>query len=360
MKPRARDLGIPFDGTPGPLNAITDVAGVWVGNATLVEGEGELIVGRGPVRTGVTAIRPRGADPQAVYAAYHSLNGCGEMTGTIWLEESGMLNGPLMLTNTFSIGAVHQATIDWVIKNCKIPFGLPIVTETYDGYLNDIHGFHVKAEHVNQALEIAQGGAVLEGNHGGGTGMVCYEFKGGIGTASRLVKDGNNTWCIGVLVQANHGSREQLTIAGVPLGKLLQDHKPEIPAAEVRSQNGSIIVIVATDLPLLPHQLKRLAHRVPLGLARTGAISEVSSGDIFLAFSTAPLENEDEQGFRQARIFNDWKLNPIFEAVVQACEESVVNALCAAETMQGINRHTVYALPQARVVDLLRQYHRLV
>jgi len=349
-KPRARDLGIPFEGNPGPLNALTDVPGVWVGHSTLIEGEA--------VRTGVTAIRPRGDGVQPVFAAWYSLNGCGEMTGTTWVEESGLLHGPVMLTNTFSVGIVHQAAIDWVLRLQQIPFGLPVVAETYDGKLNDIRGSHVKPEHAWQALETAAPGPVVEGNVGGGTGMICYEFKGGIGTASRRVDTGNRAYILGTLVQANHGSRSHLVIAGVPVGRELPDGLPGHLPDEVPQKNSSIIVIIATDLPLLPHQLKRLARRVPLGLARTGAISSYSSGDIFLAFSSAGPCDVDEDGMRHLEAYDDWRLDPFFEACVQAVEEAVINAMVAAETMMGRDGVTVQALPHQQVQEILRKYGR--
>jgi L-aminopeptidase/D-esterase-like protein len=354
MKKRARDLQIPFDGQPGQYNAITDVPGVTVGMTTLIY-ESE----RGSVRTGVTAVRPRGEQTDPCYAAWYSLNGCGEMTGTVWLEESGMLYGPVMLTNTFSVGTVHQATIDWVLRSYPVGFGLPVVTETYDGLLNDVRGFHVKPDHVDHALENASGGPVGEGNVGGGTGMVCYEFKGGTGTASRLVNLAGKTYTLGALVQANHGTRHQLTIAGVPVGKEITDllsGKPPIPEL---SKNSSIVVVLASDLPLLPHQIKRLARRVPIGLARTGAISEYSSGDIFIAFSTVPLGSEDEKGLHTVQSFNDWRMDPLFEAVAQVVEEAVINVLCAAETMVGKDGAIAHALPQDRLVELMKKYGRL-
>jgi D-aminopeptidase len=367
MKARAREIGIPFGGKTGKHNAITDVPEVMVGQTTIIQGEGKLEIGNGPVRTGVTALLPTGYSHVPVFAAWYSINGCGEMTGTTWVEESGMLHSPVMMTNTLSIGTVYRATIDWVLETHKVPFGLPVVTETYDGYLNDIHGFHVKSEHVYAALENARVGAVPEGNIGGGTGMKCYDFKGGIGTASRVVQAGSKHFTVGVLVQANHGSRSQLMIAGVPVGQEIRDLMPEnLPqesSAQVPVETGvktsSIIAIVATDLPLLPHQLKRLARRVPLGLARTGAVSEYTSGDIFLAFSNADPGKVNQEGFRSAITYDDWRLDPFFEAVVQATEEAVVNALLAAETMTGINGYTVYALPHDRLRILLRKYNRL-
>ena len=283
-RPRARDVGIPLEGSPGPLNAITDVKGVEVGHTTLISGEGKLKVGVGPVRTGVTAILPRGkasADP--VFAGWFSLNGNGEMTGTTWIEESGFLEGPVLLTNTSSVGTVRDAVVKYYTQRSKQqqPWVLPVVAETYDGYLNDTHGFHVKEEHVFAALESAKGGAVKEGSVGGGTGMVCYEFKAGIGTASRKLADAQGGYTVGVLVQSNCGLRRQLTIAGVPVGREL------IEGASRPQEEGSIIITIATDAPLLPHQLKRLARRAALGLARTGSTSGNGSGDIFLAFSTA-------------------------------------------------------------------------
>src|SRR5438876_6934704 len=289
---RARDLGIPFEGTPGKFNAITDVAGVEVGYTTLIRGEGKLEVGKGPVRTGVTVIIPRGHDSlnDPVYAGFFSLNGNGEMTGTAWLEESGFLEGPIVITNTHSVGIARDAVINWRVKQAPADktgywWSLPVVAETWDGWLNDINGFHVKPEDVWHALESAHGGPIEEGSVGGGTGMICYEFKGGTGTASRVIemKDKSNpalTYTIGALVQANCGRRPQLTIAGVPVGK-------EIPGEVYKEESGSIITVIATDAPLLPHQLKRLAKRASLGLARTGSISGNGSGDLFIAFSTA-------------------------------------------------------------------------
>jgi D-aminopeptidase len=352
QKPRARDLGIPFEGVPGPLNAITDVAGVTVGHATIVEGEA--------VRTGVTAVLPRGAatasDP--VYAGWYSLNGNGEMTGTTWIEESGFLEGPVMITNTHSVGVVRDAVISWRIAEGAADasgywWSLPVVAETWDGWLNDINGFHVTAEHAHRALATATGGPVAEGNVGGGTGMVCYEWKGGIGTASRRIAHRVGELTVGVLVQANFGLRRQATIAGVPVGRA-------IPEGAIYSQEtGSIIVVVATDAPLLPHQLKRLARRVPLGLARTGATSGNGSGDIFVAFSTAnPGAQKAEGKVAVESIVND-DLGSLFDATVQATEEAIVNALVAAETMTG-RSGTVQAMPHERVRELLRQHGRLV
>lgn len=358
-KPRARDLGIPFDGTPGPLNAITDVKGVEVGHTTLISGEGKLQVGAGPVRTGVTAIFPRGKESRdKVFAGWFSLNGNGEMTGTTWVEESGFLEGPVLITNTHSVGVVRDTTIAWRVKHGPPDesgywWSLPVVAETYDGYLNDVNGFHVKAEHVFHALDSAHGGPVEEGNVGGGTGMVCHEFKGGIGTASRVVnlKEGNYT--VGVLVQCNYGVREELRIAGMPVGR-------EIPGKKVWDDDtGSIIVVVATDAPLLPHQLKRLARRVSLGLGRNGSYSGDGSGDIFIAFSTANPGVAGAKGLKQLTMLPNDQLDPVFKAVVQSVEEAVDNALVAAETMTGINNHKVIALPHDQLREVLKKYNRL-
>ncbi|HXG10174.1 MAG TPA: P1 family peptidase [Gemmataceae bacterium] len=354
-KPRARDLGIPLDGTPGPLNAITDVKGVEVGHVTLISGEGKLQVGVGPVRTGVTAVLPRGKDAaDPVFAGWFSLNGNGEMTGTTWIEESGFLEGPIMLTNTHSVGTVRDATAAWFIKRGRSqqPWLLPVVAETWDGWLNDTNGFHVKDKHVFEALDGAKGGPVAEGNVGGGTGMICFEFKGGIGTASRKLPDKQGGYTLGVLVQANFGLRHQLTIAGVPVGR-------EITEGAFRpKESGSIIVVVATDAPLLPHQLKRLARRVSLGLARVGSVSGNGSGDIFVAFSTANPGAAKEAVAQLTMLAND-RMNPLFDAVVQATEEAIINALLAAETMTGRDGHRVVALPHDRLREVLRKYNRL-
>jgi D-aminopeptidase len=363
---RARDLGIPFDGRPGPFNAITDVADVEVGYTTLIEGEGKLEAGKGPVRTGVTAIIPRGHDSlnDPVYAGVFSLNGNGEMTGTAWVEESGFLEGPVVITNTHSVGVARDATIDWRVKhgaadNTGYWWSLPVVAETWDGWLNDINGFHVKPEHVFHALDSAHGGAIDEGSVGGGTGMICYEFKGGCGTASRKIdiKTGKDqpaqTFSVGVFVQANCGRRDQLTIAGVPVGK-------EIPGAVYKEETGSIIIVVATDAPLLPHQLKRLARRASLGLARTGSVSGNGSGDLFIAFSTAnpKVANPDQVTHPVQTIPNDL-MDPIFTGVVQATEEAIVNALIDNHDMTGRDNHRVPALPHERVRELLKKYNRV-
>jgi D-aminopeptidase len=369
---RARDLGILFEGTPGKFNAITDVPGVEVGYATLISGEGKLEVGKGPVRTGVTAILPRGQasleDP--VYAGFFSLNGNGEMTGTAWVDESGFLEGPIVMTNTHSVGVARDAVIAWRVNHGTADktgywWSLPVVAETWDGWLNDINGFHVKSEDVWHALDSAHGGALEEGSLGGGTGMICYEFKGGNGTASRKVEirseDSNRspqTFVVGVFVQANFGRRPQLTIAGVPVGK-------EIPGEVYKSatadpsfggqDSGSCIAVVATDAPLLPNQLKRLARRVSLGLARTGTISGNGSGDLFIAFSTANanVAGPDQITHSVTTIPNDL-LDPIFAAVVQATEEAVVNALVDNHSMTGRDNHRVEALPHDRLRQIMK------
>src|SRR5437773_5191690 len=361
---RARDLGIPFEGTPGKFNAIADVSGVEVGYRTLISGEGKLEVGKGPVRTGVTAILPRGPaslnDP--VYAGFFSLNGNGEMTGTPWIEESGFLEGPIIITNTHSVGVARDAVIAWRVKHGAADktgywWSLPVVAETWDGWLNDINGFHVKPEDVWHALDTAHGGALEEGSVGGGTGMICYEFKGGTGTASRVIemKDKSNparTYTIGALVQANCGRRPQLTIAGIPVGK-------EIPGEVYREETGSIIIVIATDAPLLPHQLKRLAKRASLGLARTGSVSGNGSGDLFIAFSTANAgaANPDPITHTIETIPND-RMDPIFTAVVQVTEEAIINALVDNQTMTGRDNHRVDALPHDRMRELLKKYNR--
>jgi L-aminopeptidase/D-esterase-like protein len=353
VKPRARDLGIPFDGTPGALNAMTDVSGVEVGMSTLIRGD--------RVRTGVTAILPRGrqsSDP--VFAGWFSLNGNGEMTGTTWIEEAGFLEGPVFITNTHSVGVVRDAAIQWAASKNKLfqPWALPVVAETYDGHLNDINGFHVQAEHVFAALDRATTGPVAEGNVGGGTAMSCYGFKCGTGTASRRVTVGQSAYTVGVLVQANHGATHLLRIAGVPVGMEIERAgpsrgEPDEPASK------SIIIVVATDAPLLPHQLKRLARRASLGLARTGSISSNGSGDIFLAFSTANAGVASAKDSAQVSMVSNERITPLFESTVQATEEAIVNALIAAETMTGMEGRTVSAIPHARVQEILRKYGRL-
>jgi D-aminopeptidase len=358
-KPRARDLGVPFDGTPGEFNAITDVKGVEVGHTTLISGEGPLQVGIGPVRTGVTAVLPRGKDSRdAVFAGWFSLNGNGEMTGTTWVEDSGFLDGPVMITNTHSVGVVRDAVIGWKVKRGKPDmegywWSLPVVAETWDGFLNDINGFHVKPEHVVHALDSAHGGSVEEGSVGGGTGMVCNEFKGGIGTASRVLDAKNGGYKVGVLVQCNYGRRDQLRIAGVPVGKEIPDH------AAYANDTGSIIIVVATDAPLIPTQLKRVARRASLGLARNGSYSGDGSGDIFIAFSTANGKAVSAKGAHPISMLPNDSLDPIFLATVQATEEAIVNAMVAADTMTGIDNHKVMGLPHDRLRELLKKYNRL-
>ncbi len=377
-RPRARDLGVPFDGTPGSLNAITDVPGVTVGHATLIRGSGPLVVGEGPVRTGVTAIWPRGKDdPAPVFAAWFSLNGDGEMTGTTWVEDRGMMDTPLMITNTLSVGIVHHAVIRYgAAKSVETGDGawlnaLPVVAETWDGTLNDIRGQHVTEADAIAAMESATGGPVVEGNVGGGTGMRCHRFKAGIGTASRLVEVGESSYTVGVLVQCNYGSRDLLRIAGVPVGMEIPDLLPERPepgdAAEApaapppANRDGSIIVVVATDAPLLPNQLKRVARRISLGLARNGSVSTGGSGDIFMAFSTANREaTVTGNGTAQLEMLPNGRLDGIFRATVEGTEEAVINALVAGETMTGANDWTIHALPHDRLRDILRKYNRLV
>ena len=354
-KPRARTLGIAFEGEPGPLNAITDVAGVEVGYTTLIRGSGKRIVGQGPVRTGVTAILPRGragAD-RAVFAGMFSLNGNGELTGSHWVAETGRCEGPITITNTHSVGVAHDATIRWLTRHFARggQWSLPVAGETYDGWLNDINGFHVTAEDVFAALDGAAGGPIEEGSVGGGTGMICYDFKGGSGTASRQVVFSGETYRLGAFVQANFGVREQLTIAGVPVGKALRDWTPD---ARGGSESGSVIAIVATDAPLLPHQLQRLARRIALGIGRGGAISSHGSGDIFLAFSTANAEAlAAESTLASAAFIPDADLNPFFGATIQSIDEAVLNALTANETMTGADDHVVHALPHDEVRRLL-------
>ena len=362
-KPRARELGIPFSGTPGPLNAITDVAGVEVGHVTLIRGEGKLVVGQGPVRTGVTAILPRGKQfTGRVFAARHNLNGNGEMTGASWLDESGCLGSPILLTNTHSVGVVRDAVIAWLLKRTagggySGDISLPVVSETYDGFLNDIDGFHVKPEHAAAALDSATGGPVAEGNVGGGTGMIAHRFKGGIGTSSRLLPLEDGGYTVGVLVQANYGRRPNLHIAGVPVGRELTDLAP---TRGPQQGEGSIVIIVATDAPLLPHQLRRIAQRASLGVGIVGGRGENSSGDLFLAFSTAsPDEVSKAEGLAQINMLPNDRINPLFNATVDATEEAIVNALIAADTMTGINGNTVHALPHDRLVEILRRHQAL-
>ncbi len=381
-KPRARDLGLPIGGTAGALDAITDVAGIEVGHTTLISGSGKLVVGKGPIRTGVTVIHPRGkANPDPVFGAWFTLNGNGEMTGTTWLQESGILEGPIAITNTHSVGVVRDAILQWQVgKPGMQPWGLPVVAETYDGGLNDINGFHVKPEHVFSALDGARGGPVQEGAVGGGTGMVCHGFKGGIGTASRKLPPEQGGYTVGVLVQCNYGARRDLRIAGVPVGEEIPDlaacianHDP-VPAqggpgqrrpcdAPTPGRNdedgaGSIIVVLATDAPLLPHQLKRMATRISLGVGRMGGWGGNSSGDIFVAFSTANAGAAGAADTASVKMLANAKITPLFTATAQATEEAIVNALLAAETMTGANDLRVYALPVDRLKTIMKKYGR--
>ena len=373
--PRARDLGVPFDGTPGPLNAITDVAGVQVGHITLISGNGPLVVGKGPVRTGVTAILPRGrTSTEPVFANWASLNGYGEMTGTTWVEESGYLAGPVMITNTNSVGTVRDAVIEWQYKHLPgADWGLPVVAETWDGALNDGYGFHVSREDAFAAIESARGGPVAEGNVGGGTGMICHEFKGGIGTSSRVLSIRDGGYTVGVLVQCNYGQRRLLRIAGAPVGSEMPTPLPcflHAVAAHTRwgtcdhpasshQDAGSIIVVVATNAPLLPQQLRAVAKRVTLALGKTGSLGGDGSGDLFLAFSTAPTHGDDTALTHSVTMLRNQRLDPVFEATIQATEEAVVNALVAARTMVGRDDFQVPALPHDRLRAALAKYGRL-
>ena len=363
-EPRARDLGIPFPGTPGPLNAITDIAGVEVGYTTLIEGAGALHVGKGPVRTGVTAILPRGRkSPGAVFGGYAVGNGNGEMTGTIWIEESGIVGTPILITNTHSVGVVRDSVIAWMLENggTEQLWGLPIVAETWDGHLNDLNGFHVKREHVFAALDGARGGPIAEGNVGGGTGMHTFEFKGGTGTASRRVRvKGTGDYTVGVLVQSNFGRRWQLQVAGIPVGREWPEDAPFTKESGPANELGSIIVVVATDAPLLPTQLRRIARRASMGIARTGGTAGNGSGDIFLAFSTANAAAADAvAGLQQMAFLPNDELDGLFEATVLATEEAIINAMVAARTMTGIDGHSLVAIDHARLQQILRRYNRL-
>ncbi len=373
-RPRARDLGVPFDGTPGPLNAITDVAGVEVGHVTLNSGTGKLEVGRGPVRTGVTAILPRGksVNAQPVFGGAFALNGNGEVTGLAWLEESGALEGPIVLTNTHSVGVARDAVIAWQTRKLgqDVPgtyWSLPVVGETWDGWLNDINGFHVKPEHVFEALDKAKGGAVTEGSVGGGTGMISYEFKSGIGTASRKLAADIGGHTLGVLVQANHGVRRQLLVAGVPVGREIGGGSRRFAGSDPHDlaglsvgETGSILIIIATDAALLPHQLKRLARRASLGLARTGAVSGNGSGDFFLAFSTANSgAGRDEGPPVTVTALTNEAISPLFECTVEAVEEAIINALVASDTTTGRDGRIAEGIPVTRLQEILARYNRL-
>jgi L-aminopeptidase/D-esterase-like protein len=366
QKPRARDIGIPFNGTTGKFNAITDVKGVEVGYSTIISGQGKNVRGKGPVRTGVTAILPRGRNNNPVFANWYSLNGNGEMTGTTWITESGFLETPIMITNTNSVGVVRDAVLKWFVKTGWYKedywYTYPVVAETYDGDMNDIYGFHVKESNAYEALDSAKSGYVKEGNVGGGTGMMCLGFKGGTGTSSRVVKIKDSTYIVGVLVQSNFGAKRHLTIAGVPIGRELKDtmnYEIKAPPSFRDEGSGSIIVVVATDAPLLPHQLKRIAARVALGIGIVGGIGGNGSGDIFIAFSTAnPTAFQREKFTILDELPNDL-INPLFEGTVQAVEEAIINAMVAAETMEGINGNKAYGLPHKLVIELLKKYNRI-
>ena len=365
QKPRARDIGIPFDGITGKFNAITDVKGVEVGYSTIIAGQGNNVRGKGPVRTGVTAILPRGRNNNPVFANWYSLNGNGEMTGTTWITESGFLETPIMITNTNSVGVVRDAVLKWFVKTGwykeNFWYTYPVVAETYDGFLNDIYGFHVTERNAYEALDSAKSGFLKEGNVGGGTGMMCLGFKGGTGTSSRIVKIKDSTYTVGVLVQSNFGAKKNLTIAGVPVGKELKDtmnYELKAPPS-YQPGDGSIIVVVATDAPLLPHQLKRIAARVPIGVGKVGGRGENGSGDIFIAFSTANPNAFQRKEFTKVDELPNDLINPLFEATVQAVEEAIMNAMVSAETTEGINNNKAYALPHKLVIDLLKKYNRI-
>lgn len=370
QKPRARDLGVPFVGLPGLNNAITDVKGVEVGYSTIISGEGENVIGKGPIRTGVTAIFPRGKAKKfsPVYANWYSLNGNGEMTGTTWVTESGFLETPIMITNTNSVGEVRQAVLKWFVdtdwyRGENWWYTYPVVAETYDGFLNDIYGFHVKENHVLEAIKNASSGKIAEGNVGGGTGMMCLGFKGGTGTSSRVFEINDTQYTVGALVQSNFGAKRNLSIAGVPVGIELKDtlnYEYKAPPKSSRQEgDGSIIVIVATDVPLLPHQLKRIAQRIPLGVGIVGGRGSNGSGDIFLAFSTANEKAFNRGEMTTVQTMSNDLLMPVFEATVQVVEEAIINAMVAAETMEGINGNKAHALPHDLLIETLKKYNRI-
>ena len=370
QKPRARDLGIPFIGKTGINNSITDVKGVEVGYSTIISNSDENIIGKGPVRTGVTAIFPRGKAKKfsPVFANWYSLNGNGEMTGTTWVTESGFLETPIMITNTSSVGVVRDAILKWYVDTDWYSgedwwYTYPVVGETYDGFLNDIYGFHVKEENVKEAINNASGGKIDEGNVGGGTGMRCLGFKGGTGTSSRILKIKNSIYTVGVIVQSNFGSKKNLTIAGVPVGVELKDTLNFVyngpPKSRIEEGDGSIIVVLATDAPFLPHQLKRISQRIPLGIGLVGGRGSNGSGDIFLAFSTANENAFNRDDTTTVKTFSNDLITPFFEATVQVVEEAIINAMVAAETMEGVNGNIVYALPHDLVIDVLKKYNRL-
>lgn len=365
-KPRGRDIGLPFTGRTGLHNAITDVAGVGVGSQTIIENEPRA--GRNRlVRTGVTAILPHmDSDvPIPVYAGMHRFNGNGEMTGTHWIADGGYFLGPVVITNTHGVGMAHHATVRWMTERYSSTYQtddflwiMPVITETYDGVLNDINGLPLTEADVRTALDNVSSGPVQEGNCGGGTAMIAYGFKGGTGTASRIVEFGGRSFTVGVLVQANHGQREWLKIAGVPVGLHMGDDTPQSQLQE----RGSIIVIIATDLPLMPHQLRRLARRATIGIGRNGTPGGNNSGDIFLAFSTAnkrPMPHRDTP-FLQVELVNDEPLDPFYLAAVDSVEEAVVNAMIAAEDMGGTpyDRLLVKAIQHDQLREVLLRYGR--
>lgn len=366
QKPRARDIGIPFDGVTGKNNAITDVSGVEVGYSTIITGQGKNVLGKGPVRTGVTAILPRGRNNNPVYANWYSLNGNGEMTGTKWITESGFLETPIMITNTNSVGVVRDAVLKWFVDKHWYKedfwYTYPVVAETYDGFLNDIYGFHVKEENAYEALNTASSGQIKEGNIGGGTGMMCLGYKGGTGTASRVFKIKEASYTLGVLVQSNFGAKRNLTIAGVPVGQELKDtlnYEFKTAPSYRKEGDGSIIVVVATDAPLLPHQLKRITARVAIGVGKVGGRGENGSGDIFIAFSTANTNAFNREETKQVEQISNDQINPLFDATVQAVEEAIINAMVAADTMEGINGNKAYGLPHKKVISILKKYNRI-
>tara|TARA_B100001750_G_scaffold168424_1_gene136857 strand:+ start:1139 stop:2287 length:1149 start_codon:yes stop_codon:yes gene_type:complete len=361
--PRARDLGIPFEGQPGVWNAITDISGVTVGFETIVRDLPE----KKAVRTGVTAILPRGEDTnhRPVFGGWFSLNGNGEMTGTTWVEESGFVEGPIMITNTHSVGAVHEGTIRWRFENGAADssgywWSLPVIAETWDGYLNDINGFHVRPDHASAAIENAKSGPVAEGNVGGGTAMNCFEYKCGTGTASRITETAGREHTVGVLVQANFGRRGDLIVAGVPVGEYLQNNMVFSSVKPQFSGIGSIIIVVGTDAPLLPHQLKRLSRRAALGLSRTGSIASNGSGDIFISFSTANAVANQSNSDANIQAISNEDIVPLFAATVQATEEAIINALVSGRTMTGNRGNTVNSIDHSALREVLRRHNRLI
>lgn len=369
---RARDLGIPFEGKCGKYNAITDIEGVEVGFSTLIMGEpsDDTAYDADFARTGVTAILPQGKRRSAVFAGRFDLNGNGELTGTHWIDDSGFLHGPIMITNTNSVGIVRDTAAKWMIDNDfyfpvfndgkevkGLGFFYPVVGETFDGTLNNINGFKIKAEHAFEALESAKNGPVEEGNVGGGTGMRCHSFKGGTGTSSRIIETAGETYVVGALVQANHGTREEFKIAGVPVGREIIGYEQDIKHLEPKPGDGSIIVVLGTDAPLLPWQLSKLCKRIPMGIGSLGGGTQNNSGDIFLAFSTA---NKNAFGYTKSTIefLPDELIDPFYKAVIEAVEEAILNAMISAESMCGRNGNYVPAVPHDQIVSILRKYGR--